>query len=117
MIKPLQHLKDWWWLATLVVGATVFVATLPKRLNTIEAGQAVQKEKVSDLEVWAARTQGYVDGQQQMVKQQQQLNERLANQDAPPLRVWSERDGDGAFWTCEAQDYEGCWSLDLWRRE
>jgi hypothetical protein len=116
-----SKLKDWWWLATIAVGVIVFVATLPKRLDTVEAGVQTATEKAEEADEKAEKVdddfRDYLKSQQEVaealnkyVAQQQQQAPNQAYQRAPePLsaieRYWDEQeqryycdDGQQLWW-------------------
>ena len=131
----LSLLKDYWWLAGVGIACAATITAyvgLPKRVETVEAGQAKQAEKVGELKEWAARTQGYIDGQQQVIANQQRLNDRLATQqqtpNAPLAPVsthelsddgevkemrWTDEDGKKWHMCCTGSD---CWPWDRKRK-
>ena len=103
----LKNLKDWWWALTLLAGALLFVATLPKRLDSVEAG--VSKAQEENQEQYRL-----LDRLTYIAEQNQQMQQQAANQPAPPPEtsvIW-EWDGDRC-WEC-ASDQETCWQEQTW---
>jgi len=106
----IAKLKDWWWLAVTLIALAGFIYTLPKRLDSVEAG--VKKADESNVEQYRIldRLTYIAEQNQQIQKQQQQAPHSLSvpNQYVPPRQEW--QDQDGTWWCCE----EGCQMDENW---
>ena len=117
MMKWLAVLKDYWGIGLALVGVLILWGSLPERVKRVEAGQAKQEEKVSEVREWIKETQGLLKGQAI-------LNERMAQQtaNAPPRPTWRWTEWDEDIcWGCNADTREDCWTADrkgrnAWRR-
>lgn len=119
-MKWLALLKEYWqvWLIVVALATTITAYVgLPGQMKTLEAAQKEQEKRIIHVEKFTERLDGYLEGQQQMLQQQQRLNERLATQTAspPPTWRWMEQDADGE-WCCTESVYEDCWTQQHWER-
>ena len=80
-------LKEWWWLATLCLGALVFTATLPARLRTVEAGVKEVQAANTKQDLMLERLTTIAE---QNDRREKRDEKRAPNQAAP--RVWIEPD-------------------------
>ena len=109
LAETAKILKDWWWVASLLLGALVFMATLPTRIRNVEASNAAQDQQLKQLSEIQAYWKGVYEYQQQRAPTQPMVPGIPANPNTPGIpEVWIEpalvdgwlvcADGEGRWW-------------------
>src|SRR3990167_10379067 len=91
LAETAKILKDWWWVASLLLGALVFMATLPTRIRNVEASNAAQDQQLKQLSEIQAYWKGVYEYQQQRAPTQPMVPGIPANPTTPGIpEVWIE---------------------------